>query len=149
MSTTRPTSWLQRVARLLGGAPRYPVLIVDSRFDEARHLASVLGEGFHVRIVGGLHAAFQAVVDQPPILVVTELELSDGSGIDLVRALRNHPSMHRALLMVVSWRKGIDDKVAAFEAGADNFLVKPVSPSAFLEEVKRLSYFRQILLPSG
>src|SRR5262249_2289426 len=133
--------------RLLGGAPHYHVLLVDGQLDEAQQLTALLGAGFRVRIVGGLHAAIQAVADQAPILVVTELELPDGTGIDLLRALRVHPSTSKALLMVVSWRKGIDDKVAALLAGADDYLVKPVAPAAFLEEVKRLSYFKQILLP--
>ena len=147
MGTTRPPSWLQRVTRLLGGTPHYPVLLVDGQLVEAQQLAAVLGEDFRVRIVGGLHAAIQAVADQAPILVVTELALPDGSGIDLLRALRAHPSTSRALLMVVSWRRGINDKVAALQAGADDYLVKPVAPAAFLDEVKRLSYFKQILLP--
>src|SRR5262245_32315693 len=111
MGTARPTSWLQRVTRLLGGAQHYPVLLVDGHLDEAQQLAALLGEDFRVRIVGGLHAALQAVADHVPILVVTELELPDGSGIDLLRALRGHPGTSKALLMVVSWRKGIDDKV--------------------------------------
>ena len=56
-------------------------------------------------------------------------------------------SVRTPLLMVVSARKGVDDKVAAFQAGADDYLVKPVDPATFLTEVKRLSYFAQALLP--
>ena len=139
--------WLQRMARLLGGKPRYSVLLVDYDVSAAQALASLLGDEFHVTVAGSLRDAFQAVAEQAPALVVTELDLPDGSGLDLLRALRAQMGERAALLMVVSARRGIDEKVAALEAGADDYLVKPVDPATFLTEVKRLSYFAQALLP--
>jgi DNA-binding response OmpR family regulator len=65
----------------------------------------------------------------------------------LLRALRARTTARTPLLMVVSARKGVHDKVAAFQAGADDYLVKPANPARFLTEVERLSYFAQALLP--
>jgi two-component system, OmpR family, KDP operon response regulator KdpE len=147
MEARRSVPWLRRVARLLRGKSYYSVLLVDNDISAAQALASMLGDEFHVTIVGGLHDALISVVDQAPVLVVTELDLPDGSGLDVLRALRARTTVRTPLLMVVSARKGVDDKVAAFQAGADDYLVKPVDPATFLTEVKRLSYFAQALLP--
>jgi DNA-binding response OmpR family regulator len=49
------------------------------------------------------------------------------------------------LLMVLTRRSGIQDKIAALQAGADDYLVKPVEPQLFVSHVRAVSRFRQVL----
>jgi PleD family two-component response regulator len=138
----------QRLTRSVKAAPRYRLVVVDRSFTEAQALTSALGEEFGVTFAPGLHAAFQAIVEQVPHLVVTELDLPDGSGLDLLEALHSRPATRELLVVVVSWRKGLNEKISALQAGAAHFLGKPVDSLAFRFEVKRLLYFAQLrLLP--
>jgi two-component system response regulator TctD len=53
--------------------------------------------------------------------------------------------MRHVLLMVVTARSGVRDKINAFQAGADDYLVKPLDPAAFALRVQLLSRFRKVI----
>jgi two-component system OmpR family response regulator len=68
-------------------------------------------------------------------LVITEVVLPDGSGIELLRRLRMVHVMDAIRLMVVTARRDLADVKAAKVAGADAYLVKPFSLNAFRSQV--------------
>jgi DNA-binding response OmpR family regulator len=76
-----------------------------------------------------------------PDLLVTELALDDGSGIELIRYLHQTPATHNLLLIALTSRTSVADKVATFQAGADEYLVKPVDPEFFALRVRILMSF--------
>jgi DNA-binding response OmpR family regulator len=80
-----------------------------------------------------------------PSLIVTELDLPDTRGLDLVATLHDNPLTHHVLLMVVTTRRMIQDKIASFQAGADDYLVKPVDADLFVLHVQLLSHLRSRL----
>jgi DNA-binding response OmpR family regulator len=149
MGTQRDQGFLQRLAQRLFTPTQLHVLIVDPDLGGARQLASALGHEHMVTVVGTATAAFTAIQGSVPMLVVIELDLPDASGLDMLARLHTHPATQRALLMVLTRRSSIQDKIAAFQAGADDFLVKPVDPQTFAAHVKRLARFRQILPSSA
>jgi DNA-binding response OmpR family regulator len=53
--------------------------------------------------------------------------------------------MRHVLLMVVTNRSGVRDKINAFQAGADDYLVKPLDPTVFALRVQLLSRFRKVI----
>lgn len=120
------------------------VLFVDPDTSFAERLASVLRGRCVVAVVPTAQAAMAAMMVRMPTLVVTELDLPDRSGIELLAALRESPATRNILLLVVTSRTGVRDKVAAFQAGADDYLVKPIEPHRFETHVQLLSKFRQI-----
>jgi DNA-binding response OmpR family regulator len=120
------------------------VLYVDPDLAFAEQLASVLGRRGAVAVVPSANAARVAMRGRMPTLVVMELDLPDASGVELLATLRQAPATRNVLLMVITARRGIYDKIAAFQAGADDFLVKPVDPQQFEMHVQLLSTFRQI-----
>lgn len=95
-------------------------------------------------VVPTAQAAMAAIRTRIPTLIVTELDLPDRSGLDLLAALHAAPATRNVLLLVVTGRRGVGDKVAAFQAGADDYLVKPVDPYRFETQVQLLIKFRQI-----
>lgn len=68
-----------------------------------------------------------------PELVILDLGLPDGDGIDLLRDLR---TWSRVPVIVLSARSGEDDKVGALDAGADDYLTKPFGVAELLARVR-------------
>jgi DNA-binding response OmpR family regulator len=80
-----------------------------------------------------------------PDLIVTELDLPDADGVQLIRSVHDSPVTRRVLIVVVTRRTGFRDKIAAFQAGADDYLVKPVDPDLLATHVLLVSRFRRVL----
>jgi len=68
-----------------------------------------------------------------PDLVIVDLGLPDGSGVDLIRELRGWSQMP---IIVLSARAGETDKVEALDAGADDYLTKPFGVGELLARVR-------------
>jgi DNA-binding response OmpR family regulator len=148
MGVQRDPGFLRRLARRLFAPSRLRILLVDPDREGARHIASALDREHATIIVGSAAEAFSALQTSTPSLVAAELDLPDASGLTLLAALRSHPATQQVPFLIFSRRASLQDKIAAFQAGADDFLVKPVDPTIFADHVRRLVYFRQ-LLPSG
>jgi two-component system KDP operon response regulator KdpE len=80
-----------------------------------------------------------------PELAVIDLGLPDGDGVELIRDLRGWST---AAVIVLSARSREADKVAALDAGADDYLVKPFGAAELLARV-RAQLRRQALAPSS
>ena len=121
------------------------VLFVDPDFDHAARLAGALTWPTEVGVVGTAHGALAAMQTRIPDLVVLELDLPDVSGLDLIATLHGAPATRNVLLLVVAKRTAVRDKIAAFQAGADDYLVKPARPEEFARHVYRLRRFQQVI----
>jgi len=126
-------------------SPPLAVLFVDPDTGGAQLLADTIRDRYATAVVGSAREAYEAMRYQLPTLIVCELRLPDISGPDFLARLRGHPNTRHVLLMVVSSTRSLQDKVRAFQAGADDFLVKPVEPAAFLSHLLSVMRFRQIM----
>jgi DNA-binding response OmpR family regulator len=149
MGIQRDQGFLRRLARRLFSPSRLCILLVDSDREGARLLASALDGQHAAIIVGSAAEAFSALKTSTPSLVAAELDLPDASGLALLTALHAHPVTQQVPILIISRRASLQDKIAAFQAGVDDFLVKPVDPAIFADHVRRLVYFRQLLPLSG
>ena len=70
--------------------------------------------------------AWDAYQHAPTPIVITDWEMPHLNGVELCRAIRQHPSEHYTYLMMLSARGQKEDKLQALEAGADAFLNKPL-----------------------
>jgi two-component system, OmpR family, KDP operon response regulator KdpE len=106
------------------GDPR--VLVCDDEPQIVRALKVVLREaGFAVDATVTAGEALDAAAIRPPDAAVIDLMLPDGDGIDVCRQLR---SWSRMPILVLSAIGDEDQKVAALEAGADDYVTKPFGP---------------------
>ncbi len=115
-----------RAQRACGGArmtgPR--VLVVDDEPQILRALrTSLRGAGYEVDTAETAEAALAAAAMRPPEAVVLDLVLPDGSGTDVARELRSWSSAPIIVLSAVGEER---EKVAALDAGADDYVTKPV-----------------------
>ncbi|MFO1267528.1 MAG: two-component system response regulator CreB [Rubrivivax sp.] len=123
-------------------SPRQPlVLLVEDDPAIGRTVAFALErEGFaveHVLLVGEARRRLAAAGPAPALLVL-DIGLPDGSGLDLCRALREAPP-HQALpILVLSARSEEIDRVLGLELGADDYLAKPFSPRELVARVRAL-----------
>ena len=100
------------------------VLIVE---DEAELLANLTGylsqEGFVCEQAATLDAAVEKVAAFDYDIVVLDLMLPDGNGLELLRRLKQ--DFADTGVLIVSAKNALDDKLAGFELGADDYLTKP------------------------
>lgn len=112
------------------------VLLVEDDADLARAYRLVLdARGFATDAVETAGAALARLEDDPPDLVVADLGLPDLTGPRLVARLRGTAPDARLTVLT-----GEDDEATrrrCLEAGADDFLVKPVSGGELAEELSR------------
>jgi two-component system response regulator TctD len=100
------------------------VLVVDDDKEVAHLLARDLdSQGYTVDTVGLAQHALAAAGDTDYALMVVDLGLPDGDGLDLVRQLRQKGS-HTPILVVTA-RRRVEDRVVGLATGADDYLVKP------------------------
>lgn len=83
-------------------------------------------QGFEVRACADGAAALAAIREQPAELVVTDLVMPQLDGIALCRAIRESPANDGCYVIVFTGHGDEDKLVQAFEAGADDYLNKPV-----------------------
>jgi PleD family two-component response regulator len=118
-----------------GHAPRVEsyraerVLVVDDAAD-VRQLArmSLAAVGFEVHEAVDGVSALTTARSIVPDCVLLDLTLPDSSGLDVCRALRSEPGISDCTIVVITSHDRAADKVAAFSAGADDYIVKPFSP---------------------
>jgi two-component system KDP operon response regulator KdpE len=110
------------------------VLVVEDEAEIRRFVRLALTmEGFEVHEADGLKRGLIEAATRRPDLVVLDLGLPDGDGVDLIRDLRTWSDVP---VLVLSARSTEDDKIAALDAGADDYLVKPFGAGELLARVR-------------
>ncbi len=107
-------------------APRLRVLVCDDEPQILRGLKIVLREaGFDAVAALAANAALDGAALQPPDAAIIDLVLPDGDGVDVCRQLRGWSQMPIIVLSAVGDE---DVKIAALDAGADDYVTKPFNP---------------------
>ncbi len=113
------------------------ILVVD---DDARLrglLSRYLGEnGFRVTTAGSALEARDRLRFLQPDLMVLDVMMPGESGLDLTESLRGENSEVPVLLLTA--RGGPEDRIAGFEAGADDYLPKPFDPRELLLRIRAM-----------
>src|SRR4029077_21041533 len=110
------------------------VLVVDDEPQILRALGTTLrGAGYDVRTAATAEAALAAAAAHPPEAVILDLVLPDGSGTDVCRELRAWTDAPVVVLSAVGDER---EKVAALDAGADDYVTKPFSVDELLARLR-------------
>ena len=112
------------------------VLVVDDDV-EVRTLVrdGLIIHGFEVSEAGSAAEARRSVAIMRPDVVLLDLTLPDGNGLDLLRELH---AGNGVAVIVLSGRGDEADRVAGLELGADDYVTKPFSPREMVARVKAL-----------
>jgi two-component system phosphate regulon response regulator PhoB len=113
------------------------VLIVEDEDAQAEVLRYNFDrEGFDVVVAGDGDEAILAVEEQQPDLVLLDWMLPGTSGIAVCQRLRSRPETRRLPIIMLTARGEEADRVRGFESGADDYVVKPFSPSELVARVR-------------
>lgn len=108
---------------------RKTLLLVEDDAETRRGSALFLETvGYRVLQADSVEIGFHLFQAEKPDLVVLDVGLPDGSGIELCKKIRAHKVLAKTPVIMLTGKKELDDKVSGFEAGADQYLVKPVAP---------------------
>ncbi len=135
MEGTSNSGGAGRLARCPG---RQNILIVDEDASLANFLSQELqAESFAVEVLHDGEAAVRALEEDGRYdLVILDLSLPKLDGMSLIRRVR--PEKPRLPMLVLTARSRVEDKVQAFQSGADDFLTKPFSFAELQARVQAL-----------
>lgn len=110
------------------------VLVVEDEPEMRKFIrATLTSRGYRLLEAERASEGVQLLTSHNPDLVLLDLGLPDGDGIDLTRQLRE---WSRVPVVVLSARGREDDKVAALDAGADDYLTKPFGVNELLARMR-------------
>ncbi len=114
------------------------VLFVDPDFAMYEQVAQTLLGEFALRHARTAAEALDLLKRGLPDLIISEVDLPDMSGLRLCEQVRADAKTSRLPLLFLTARADIDDKVAGFLAGADDYVVKPIDPRFFGARIRLL-----------
>jgi signal transduction histidine kinase len=108
------------------------ILLVEDDEPLRKSISRALrARSYRVVEAGTVKEAIAALKATPPDLLITDLNLPDGNGVEVVRACKALDSMRPVLVM--SGTQELEERIHAFEAGADDVVGKPV----YMQELKK------------
>ncbi len=111
-------------------------LVVDDEADAAEMVAALIfAEGFSVAVAGSLREARRQMALQAPDLVLLDLVLPDGNGMELVNDVKALPS---AEVVLVTGYASVETSVQALRLGAADYLIKPLNVKQLRGVLSRL-----------
>jgi DNA-binding response OmpR family regulator len=122
------------------------ILIVDDEPNVLRMVSYALfAEGFEVVVAQNGNEALIKVLTEVPDLVILDVMLPDMSGAEVCARLRKRQDSIDLPVIMLSALAQVSDKVRCLEAGADEYLTKPIAPEELIARIKALlGRFRQV-----
>ena len=125
------------------------ILVIEDEPDIRKTLEYNLArEGFIVSTAGSLKKAKNILENPNFSLILLDLMLPDGSGLDLCRELKSNPALKDIPIIILTAKDDEVDKVVGFELGADDYVTKPFSVRELILRVKAVSY-THLTLPTS
>jgi diguanylate cyclase (GGDEF)-like protein len=121
----------------LGSEEKMRVLVVDDDRDFVACVAAVLEPvGIVVRTAADATRLVETLEEARPDLVLLDAMLPGVSGWDAIRIVRTIPEWRDLPVIFLTGRTDLESRVSAFEAGADDYLAKPLVPEELLARVR-------------
>lgn len=120
------------------------VLVVDDESsNRALYRACLSQAGYDVCEAENGAAALVAAKTDPPDVIVMDVMMPQQDGLECTRRLRGAPESHDIPIIMLSALTGNEDILAGLEAGADEYVTKPVRPSELVLRVRSMARLRR------
>jgi DNA-binding response OmpR family regulator len=120
------------------------VLIVDPDQEHQRQVAKCLQPRYRVLAAASIAEAQTLIMAHQPQIILLEMDEPDGDGQSLLKTLRATTATKHLIVACVTHRASVRDKVGGFQAGADDYVVKPINAATFLGRIILLEKLHQI-----
>jgi PAS domain S-box-containing protein len=136
-SDTCTTATTTAVTPAESAGERAHVLIADDNADMREYLTNLLRtSGYQVSDVTDGQQALEAIRSQVPDLVISDVMMPGLDGLQLLTALRRDPRTAALPVLLLSARAGQEASIEGFQAGADDYLLKPFAAQELLARVR-------------
>ena len=113
------------------------ILVTDDDPSILRLVATILeSKGHQVRLASGGQEALDLLEDSCPDILISDWDMPDLSGIELAREIRNMSLPKYVYFLMTTANSSHDDIVWALNAGADDFIGKPIRRGELLARIK-------------
>ena len=113
---------------------QHTILVVEDETSIASFVSAYLtNAGYAVRSASSAQSALIELAGQAPSLVILDLNLPDGDGVELCRRIRKGSDV--PILMLTARDEDVD-KIIGLEVGADDYMTKPFNPRELVARVK-------------
>lgn len=113
------------------------VLIVDDEVETLKLVGLMLQRrGYEIVAARSGAQALEKAQTENPDLVILDIMMPDMDGYEVCSRLRDSPAMADLPIIMFTAKTRVDDKVAGFQAGADDYLTKPVHPDELVSRVE-------------
>jgi DNA-binding response OmpR family regulator len=120
------------------GVDKTRVLVVEDESDIAglvKHTLERSGDAI-VEVASSGDQALKAASEQPPDLIILDLNLPVLGGLEVCRLLRTRPATAKTPIIMLTARTTESDRVVGLDAGADDYITKPFSPRELAARVR-------------
>ncbi len=116
---------------------QFTVLVVDDEAAICEMIRFVLEKsGLDVQTANNAHEALLRINESRPDIILLDWMMPGVSGLELTRRLRKDSFTEDIPIIMLTAKVTEDDKVAGFEAGTDDYVIKPFSPRELLARIK-------------
>ena len=113
------------------------ILIIEDEPDIRKNLEYNLSrEGYSVLTAASIAEAEQLIYSNNLSLILLDLMLPDGSGLDLCKKMKSDPDVQNLPIIILTAKDDEVDKVVGFELGADDYVTKPFSVRELILRIK-------------
>ena len=113
------------------------ILVIEDEPDIRRTLEyNIAREGFNVFTASSISEAEEAIKSHSISLVLLDLMLPDGSGLELCKKIKSNPKTEYVPVLILTAKDDEVDKVVGFELGADDYVTKPFSVRELILRIK-------------
>lgn len=118
-------------------APRHSILLLEDDPDLADLYSAVLEQaGFAVEVAENGRRGLEYLRQGSPDLIVSDIMMPEMDGLAFLRAVRLDSSLRFLPVIMLTTRSNIEDVVAGFAIGADDYLPKPIDPRELVIRVR-------------
>lgn len=117
----------------------YHIFLVDDEEDILEFVSyNIKKEGYNVHTFTSAVKAIAAAKETPPHLIVLDVMMPEMDGIEACQEFRKLPDLQNCLIVFLTARGEDYSQIAGFEAGADDYITKPIKPKILMSKIKAL-----------